>query len=446
MRFRDMFARQKKQEGVQEETLVTVSEVSGDGEVSKKVRAVNPTYAQLLEMIYDPIVSFAYRMLTLPVKQSKISVTGETQAQVEFVKQYLINSGVLGDTVSKLLWGVGFGFAGLELRWLKKELGKEQAILPRDPVLLSWSDTIILEQSTKGKDYGSFAGFKVTNPNGGEVFLDVNKHKAALLTWGGEISDRYGTAQLAVAYEAWRRRQLMLYGDFAVWMSRRANPSLIVEYPPGDSQTSSGSKINNVELAKRMAKNTRNGAPAVIPSLKDDKGASLWKIGELSTSDRAPLFEKGNNMLKAEIVMALLVPQRTILEGEHGTKSEAETHGELLGLVQNAILEQVVEVINNYIVKPMLDFNFLKVDGTVRLAYKEISRHMQAAQLSVLNAVIDKWKSDKPLSSEEQDWIHNITGARLYKSSQEPVATVLSSKKPTKKGSPDQLALFKEDR
>ncbi len=396
---------------------------NADGSTYKDPPAVNLSFSTMRQMICDAVVFFGFNVLTLPLRQAKVQVVGErntpdSRKQISFIQRELIDSGIVNTTTEYTRWGVAMGFAPLELRWTIKD----EIVLPREPRLLRWEDTTILEYAEKGENLGEFKGFKYQNSgtSSSEVYLYAQEYKAALFTWLGHLTrGRYGWPQLTPAYEPWRKRRYAILQDYAYYLEKYANPAYKGRFPVGKT-----GGTDNGDIIKDAMHHLRQGGNVGLPAVFDDKGNSLWDVEPMSPPDRSPVYEAANRVYKAEILQAMLVPERAVTEGVHGTKAEAEAHGEVLDLMRNAIFEDVIELMNISIVKPLLAFNFMHPDPSIHLSFNIISEHKETAIMVVISKILDKWFNGDPIDDATQEEIYKLTGIRLPEPPSNPQPSV----------------------
>lgn len=146
----------------------------------------------------------------------------------------------------------------------------------------------------------------------------------------------------------------------------------VVYYPPGRTQLTNGELEDNKTIAIRVLSLLRSSGSAVIPNevktqinelnrngsknADGRNGKASWLIELLAparTSGAAPY----NDRLRykdVEFARGLGFSERSVFEGEHGTKAEAETHAdgstggpeEIADIIADAITEQVMPWLN----------------------------------------------------------------------------------------------------
>ena len=93
-----------------------------------------------------------------------------------------------------------------------------------------------------------------------------------------------------------------------------------------------------------------------------------WRVELISDlSPRQASFIEREKHLEALMMRGLGIPERACTEGKYGTKSEAETHVDLLITNMESIDRAIVQAVNTQVVDQLLMLNWGLAPGTVRL-------------------------------------------------------------------------------
>lgn len=145
----------------------------------------------------------------------------------------------------------------------------------------------------------------------------------------------------------------------------------IVHYPSGDGEDANGSPVSNYSLSLGVIANIGRGRGVSLPNLTgaaDDPRAaaelakkSLWDVdfydaGNIATA-QSGIIEK-LRYLDSLIVRGWLMPERAIIEGQFGTKAEAESHGDVAIQIAELLYGNIVACINRHAVRRFLALNF----------------------------------------------------------------------------------------
>lgn len=365
------------------------------------------------DILADPVGYFAFQFLTMPILQAKTELAGEGE-QRDLAHRACIESGLLNQYLSQGRYGIAFGFNGWELLW-----GDDpDVILPRGLNLLRWEDVEIIEEAQPGKDMGMFKGFRYQNraalasiPT--VVDITTDKNKAVLFTWDGELTDRYGTPIMATAWDAYRRRRYV-HQDLAIYIEKHANPPWETRFPKDGKVNVGGTEMDAGEYAKMVGDALRQGNNYGLPyDPHPITGENQWAVTAKVSEDRTPLYVAADRMLRVEIMSSILMPARVITEGEHGTKAESESQAEELGMVEDAMMDALLEVFNDQILRPTLAYNFFNPDPAIRITHGAVKRHKVELRLALLNHILNAWSQGYELSPELVDQIVAETGIRV---------------------------------
>ena len=144
-----------------------------------------------------------------------------------------------------------------------------------------------------------------------------------------------------------------------------AGATVVVHYPKGSSYDERGVLTPNPELAKRLAHKLESSGAVAIPrdvaQLLETAGLESpgWKIELLSDGGSLQSGFTGRlEYLDKLKVRGILAPERTVLEGQHGTLAEAEAHADVALTQADLTHQYVVDQLNLQVVDSLLALNF----------------------------------------------------------------------------------------
>jgi len=162
----------------------------------------------------------------------------------------------------------------------------------------------------------------------------------------------------------------------------------LIEYPEGTGLDANGNEVTNFELAQAILRNLSAIDGVAMPNtltkhLEDlarmgGAGKDLvkaWSISFLETNgNHGKDFIDNLNYQDKLKVRGWLLPERAILEGEHGTKAESESHSDWAFLVGQELTSDIFMSINMHLVDPFVAVNFgPERVGDVRLSFAGIN-------------------------------------------------------------------------
>ena len=194
----------------------------------------------------------------------------------------------------------------------------------------------------------------------------VPRDHIAVMTFWGVGGDPRGGSILRPAYNAWYVRQ-QAWPAYLKWLVQWATPSLIGTTPEGVGGTvpvmdptgtfplthPDGSMVTESPEAAmlRAMLGFQGGGSAMAIA-----GGS--KMDKIQSTGEGQAFTEGFDMLRREIVLAILRVTRVTLEAKHGSKADSSDAHDILELFCDWIKQHVVAMITRDVVKPLMLNNF----------------------------------------------------------------------------------------
>lgn len=326
---------------------------------SRPLPASYDTYRKIRK---HPTVALARAVAVAPIVAAEWSVESDDGVPDEWVgmvkdqflpiRQPLIEAAVLG--------GIDFGYQGFE-KVFRHEAGLFK-IGKFKPLLQDITEIQIVQ------DTGAFAGFKQND-------VELPVEKSLLFSFRVEGTQWHGEPLLENARETYNQ-----WYDANAGASRYdrkvAGSHFIVYYPEGKCRDQNGSEVDNAEMARTILAGLESSGSVAIP---DDVARYVeglntdhhgWRIELLSDgTGRQPTFIDRLRYLDTMLCRAVLVPERAVLEGQHGTLAEAGTHADFALTSAELTHQYVTRIVNWHAVDQVLALNFgEEAMGKVRLA------------------------------------------------------------------------------
>lgn len=373
----------------------TISYSYGDGILSRDYNRIG-TYTQLRAVRKDPTVQLARALLVSCVQAGSWSIKADDDVSediVDFMQHILrLRDDFLYNVIS--FGKVDFGWQGFEKIFNIVDNRIEIEVLK--PLLHDMTHIMVTK-------HGRFAGYRQrsmawgglnSTASGGPAYpIDLLVEKCLHTAFGVEAGNYYGMPLLEnirSTCDDWddcnagaKRYDLKLAGTH--W---------VVKYPPGTG-TVDGETIDNGEIAALILTALESSGSVSIPT------TTATVLQEMTNTDVANLYawsvelldDKGkkqasfNDRLKyldSQKVRGLLMPERSLLEGNYGTKAEAGVHIDLAIANMEATDRAITDMFNNQLVNQLLQLNF--GDGLVNKV-KVVSAPLIDKQITFLRDV-----------------------------------------------------------
>lgn len=362
---------------------------SAPADDGKLARTGLPTYKRMRELRVDPTIALARMLVVAPAVAAGWTTEGRDdveQEMVDFIDEQL-QSKRIHILRTALYAHVDYGWIGYEKVLSVNAEGK--IIIPKLKPLYHDITTILVDKAT-----GAFAGLH-QQP---DIILPVEN--CLLISIDVEGTNWYGQPLLEnsrKAVERWDKVELAA----ARYDDKIAGSHWKVMYPEGMSDFN-GTLTDNYEIAKQILATLQSSGGVVMPSgfhiAKDDLEAGDtppgvgegWDIDILTdgSSGRSGFTER-QKYLDALKVRGLGIPERAVLEGQFGTKAEAEAHADFAITNVEQRHEVVVQHLNWHVVNQLLRLNFgPEFENKVWLAPQPLSDQKRAILKSLYTTLL----------------------------------------------------------
>lgn len=338
--------------------------IDSDNTLVKEAKPATNWYTTVRELRKDPTIALARRLSIAPILASNWGIEGTEEAPegaVELIDKCLQP---IRNHIQKtaLLGCIDFGWQPYEK--IFKIDNKNQTVLAKLKPLLQDLTNILVNPND-----GSYAGLRQCgNSYNNFQDIDLKIPDTFVTAWDVEGTNWYGQSILEIVYTTVKRWETV--DESAQRYDKKiAGAHWVVHYPIGTSKYDNV-ETDNFEIAKTLLNSLKASGSIAIPNRVLDTLDNLnetlsgdekqaWRIELLSASGNgSDSFISRQRYLDALKVRAFGFPERAILEGEFGTKAEAETHGDLAVLNQEQRHESLVTDINWHIVNHLLRLNY----------------------------------------------------------------------------------------
>ncbi len=328
------------------------------------------TFATYRKMRANPTLALARVVESAPIKTVDwgFEETDAPNGAPDFVRETI--KPLLPALVKEVIRSFDYGFTAFEKVWEIRRIEGAARLTYRKlkPLLVD------ITQPRVDKETGGFAGIK----NRG---VELDAQQSFWFTYDGEPGNewfgRSKNENIRKEWSAWED----LFKRSGQYASRAAGPTPIVHHPGGESRDKHGNTISDFQIAELVLAKIKSGDGLVVEN-KMAKWASA--LVEKGISDPSKFqawtfdFIEPSKLYGADFVKLLahterlltrgrLVPERAVLEGEHGTKAEATAHGDIVLMIADEFLRDLATCINRYLIDPLLVVNWgIEAKGTVK--------------------------------------------------------------------------------
>lgn len=336
----------------------------GDG--TTVARPDPATFGTYREMRKVPTIALARAVAQAPIRTAEVGYEGAAEdtpkERIDFIGMEMRR--IWPKLVGDMTFGIDYGFSPFENVFAVKN-----GLIGFDRVksLVVDKTTIVIDRET-----GQFAGFR-------QGRVELSRAKSFLYTHDKEADNYYGRSRFEnireTAYTTWKELSKR-HQQFA---KKIASIIPVLHYPEGESEDENGSVESNFELAKKAIFKMMQGDGIVIPNefarWAEDLGrttnpeklrAWIFDFLEVKGNHLGPLVD---SMRYQDSLMfrGILVPERTAIEGQLGTKAEAGAHGAIAIIIADLTLREMLAAVNEQLIDCLLLLNWgAEAMGSVR--------------------------------------------------------------------------------
>jgi len=210
---------------------------------------------------------------------------------------------------------------------------------------------------------GTQVGLKNSHVNSAEDIYLYDAEQLCL-SFDVEGTDWYGHSVARVyeiAYDMW----IKINKAATKYDEKIAGAHWVIKYPPGKT-TVNGVEKDNAVVAKEVLAALTSSGSLIIPRWLSDQlditnldQPDAW-IVELISDSGSSKAAFGDRLNYSDKLMARAhsFAERAVFEGEHGTKAEATSHGDLSLVALEDVHQYIVSMINEFVLEPLLEINF----------------------------------------------------------------------------------------
>lgn len=321
-----------------------------------------------------------------------------------------------GKLIKEALEILDYGWKPFEVLWKYDKIyyKKKDIVKPYEGLVLKCPkgldpETVYLLTDEK---LGNLSGFKQYGIDK-DILCDDNK--ALIFTHLLESGQFYGISALEPAYPYWFDANLNRQFHMR-WLERKGVGILKGIYPAGKTDVE-GSEVDNQDIMLDLLSSVIEGRVLSLPSKRDESGNLVWDITFLSDEDKTDPFINRAKYLDESILRALIIPEKALTQGEIGARASVEAYQDLFLERKETLLSDIISVIDNFLVKPFVEYNFGS-ETKVHVYAGEFSDRSKEVAGRLVERLVDKdkvkvntqWLIDKTsIPLEEQEPVEPVT-------------------------------------
>lgn len=380
-----------------------------------------------LSIIKMPIVALPWR-----IKCDDLKVEKTVEWMLQKVWKKLIKT---------LLMAVDYGFASHEKVWERENVkisdidkeGKEEVYYQGDIVYFKKIKPHHPESiKMKFDELQNLIEIVQEGSLGSSKDIELPIRKCFLFTNDEEYGNPFGVSRLKNAYSVWYYQSLLL--QFMMqYYERKGTPPTIATAPQGRGLDSSGTEVDNLELALRVATSLISSSVAVLPYQANKEGReNMWKLENLTDDGRGTMFIEALVHLESRCLRALFIPEGIISSDESGGSGSNSVSADIFLMTQKGLITDIEDAVNKQIIKPFIEANFppeeqrpagLKLDPlsferkiTIKEIFAEMLRNIDTAiqmgvaptlipsmeqMAKIIEVPLESWKDATGMTPEE---------------------------------------------
>lgn len=246
--------------------------------------------------------------------------------------------------------------------------------------------------------HGKFAGFKQFNK-----FLGTAN--SLLLNQQVEGTYLYGESTMTSiepAYDRW----LITDASNVTYDKKISGAHWVVHYPPGFSTLPGGVQKDNFIIAHELLKCLEGSGSVAVPNtvkqgvsdLNKISGENAWQIECVSADGSQGSFAQRMTYLDALMVRGGGFPERSILEGQYGTKAEAGEHADFAIMLLDFDNKCIADTLNWHLCNQLLRINLgMRAENKARIKVAPIADDKKDFLKQVMTLLLQN-----PLTSSQQ--------------------------------------------
>jgi len=320
------------------------------------------------KMRLDPTIALATSFIELQILAQNFRIEC-ANPRIAAVVHAIIRP-IYRKTVKSMLRAVQFGFAVGEKIYKKVKLkviieddsGNSRIIHNKytvvvDKVKFAHPGSIKIERDKKTEEIKYVIQKQDYFSNIINIEPKVKIGKCIWFSHDEEYGNFFGSARYKAAYQPWYFGQIVL--QFMLrYLERQGAPAAKGRAPLGNSTTSDGEKVGNIDVILEAANALVSNSAVAIPSQYDKNGNQLWDVELVEDEQRGEMFLEVIRALNLLKTRALFVPDKVGVAEGSSTNATAESHLDVHLLAEEALIQMIEDCLNTQLIPDIMQFNF----------------------------------------------------------------------------------------
>lgn len=356
-----------------------------------------------------PQLQMGLKVIKLPIIGQQWTTICDDPDIAEFIDQVL--RPLWYNLLTSTLTAIDFGFSAHEVVYQYQDLELlrkyDKAPFYKGKAVTWRKFKSLYPDSVKIKldDKENFDGIIQTNI-GKDVTLSVEKSFIFTHDKGDSFGNLFGVSRLKPCYDTWYYYQSLIMFMLR-YFERKGTPPVIVKFPPGQSKRGT----DNADTALEIGKSLISESVVAISSKTYENTPPMWSIEYLTDDKRGEMFLSALTFLENKMLRGLFVPERTVTQdssSKAGSYSLSQTHADMFMLGEEALLVDIENQVNRYVVRRLVEYNF---GAKAPQCYVKIERITDARKDFLKQVFMEMIKSGSALPAARE--IADVVGVPL---------------------------------
>src|SRR3989304_84819 len=256
---------------------------------------------------------------------------------------------------------------------------------------------------------------------GNDIRIPVEKSFIFTHDKGDSFGNLFGVSRMKPAYDCWYW-WISLVQFMMRYFERKGTPPVIVKFPLG--QTKDGT--DHADIALEMGKALIGESVIAIPSTTYENTPPKWDLNYLLDDKRGEMFLSALTFFENKMLRGMFVPERTITQdssSKAGSYSLSQTHADMFLLGEEALLVDIENQLNKYVVRRLIEYNF---GAKAPQCYIKIERITEARKGFLKDVFMEMIKKGTAIPAARE--IADVVGVPLDDENDTTVAEMLKNK------------------